>query len=183
MSNLEKHNWKARVVEEVEKFLAIAAYLWVLLAVLQLHRGIILMSYGISYSYSQGMIFALVNAFVLGKFMLIAEALHAGERWRLETLLYSTLFRSAVFAVILVACHVLEEGIVAVWRGRSFWGSPEMNLIEILSLGLIAFVVLIPLSAFRELQRVIGKAELKSLFLQPANRSGAGKSTNRKCGG
>ena len=45
-----------------------------------------------------------------------------------------------------------------------------MNLIEFLSLGLIAFVVLIPFSAFRELQHVIGKAELKSLFLRPANR-------------
>ena len=77
MSNLEKHNWKARVAEEFGRFLAIAAYLFVLLAVLQLHRGMILMSYGISYSYSQGMIFALVNALVLGKFMLIGEALHA----------------------------------------------------------------------------------------------------------
>lgn len=170
MSDLEKHNWKAKVIEEFEKLLAIVAYLFVLLVVLQLHRGIILMSYGLSYSYSQGMIFALVNALVLGKFMLIAEALHAGERWQSKTLLYSTLFRSAVFAVILVACHVLEEGLVAVWRGRSFWASSEMNLIEILSLGLIAFVVLIPFFAFRELQRVIGKTELKSLFLQTVNR-------------
>ena len=91
----------------------------------------------------------------------------AGE---LKPLLYSTLFRSAVLAAILVACHLLEEGIVAVWRGRSFWGGPKLNLIELLSLGLIAFVVLIPFSAFRELQRVIGNAELKSLFLRPANR-------------
>jgi hypothetical protein len=170
MSNLEKRNWKARVANEFESFLAIAAYLWVLLAVLQLHRGMILMSYGISYSYLEGMMFALVNALVLGKFMLIAEALHAAGRWRIKTLLYSTLFRSAVLAAILVACHLLEEGIVAVWRGRSFWGGPKMNLIGFLSLGLIAFVVLIPFSAFRELQSVIGKAELKSLFLRPANR-------------
>ena len=169
MSNLEKHNWKARIAEEFEKLLVIVAYLWVLLVVLQLHRGLILMSYGISYSYSQGMIFALVNSLVLGKFMLIAETLHAGERWQSKTLLYSTLFRSAVFAVILVACHVLEEGLVAVWRGRSFWGGPEMGLSEIFSLGLIGFVVLIPFSAFRELQRVVGKTELKSLFLQPAS--------------
>lgn len=170
MTNLEKSSWKAKVVEESEKFLGIAAYLWVLLAVLQLHRGIVLMSSGISYSYSQGMIFALVNALVLGKFLLIAEALHAGERRRSNTLLYSTLFRSAVLGVILVACHVLEEGLVAIWHGRSFWGIPGMNLIEIASLGVIAFVVLIPLSAFRELQQAMGKAELKSLFLQPAKR-------------
>ena len=31
MSNLEKRNWKARVAEEFERFLAIAAYLWVLI--------------------------------------------------------------------------------------------------------------------------------------------------------
>jgi hypothetical protein len=170
MSNLEKRNWKARVADEFARFLAIAGYLWVLLAVLQLHRGMILMGYGISYSYLKGLVFALVNALILGKFMLIAEALHAAGRWRIKTLLYSTLFRSAVLAAILVACHLLEEGIVAVWRGRSFWGGPKMNLIEFLSLGLIAFVVLIPFSAFRELQCVIGKAELKSLFLRPANR-------------
>ena len=84
MSNLEKRNWKARVTEEFERFLAIAAYLWVLLAVLQLHRGMILMSYGISYSYLEGVMFALVNALILGKFMLIAEALHAAGRWRIK---------------------------------------------------------------------------------------------------
>lgn len=170
MSTVEKHDWKTKLVEELGKLFVIVAYLWVLFVVLQLHRGIILISYGISYSYSQGMIFALVNALVLGKFMLIAEALHAGERWRTKTVLYSTLFRSAVFAAILMACHVLEEGIVGAWHGRSFWGSPGMSLIEIFSSGLIAFVVLIPFSAFRELQRVVGKAELKALFFQPTNR-------------
>ena len=170
MSNPEKSNWKARVFEEFEKFFAMAAYLFVLLGVLQLHKGIILMSYGISYSFAQGMIFALVNALVLGKFMLIAEALHAGERWHFKTILYSTLFRSAVFALILVLCHVLEELLVAAWHGRSVWGTPEMNMVEIFASGLIAFVVLIPFCAFRELQRVMGKAELRSLLLHTAHR-------------
>jgi hypothetical protein len=166
MLNPEKRSWKARLVEEFENLLAIVAYLFVLLAVFQLHRAMILVSRGINYSYSQGLIFSLVNALVLGKFILIAEALHAGQRWQNRALLYSALFRSAVMAALLVACHLLEEGLVAVAHGKSFFESPDMNLIEILSLGLMVFVVLIPFSAFRELQRVLGKAELKSLFLQ-----------------
>ena len=170
MSNPEKPNWKARLVEESQKFFAMAAYLWVLFAVLQLHKGIVLMSYGISYSYAQGMVFALVNSLVLGKFMLLAEALHAGERWHSKPLLYSTLFRSAVLGLILAACHVLEELLVAAWHGRPVWGTPELNFVEIFALALIASVVLIPFCAFRELERVMGKSELRSLLLHAANR-------------
>jgi len=170
MSGLEKRSWKAKVVEEFRRLFAIVAYVWVLLAVLQLHKGIILARYDMNYSYSEGLIFAFVNAWVLAKFLLIAEALHSRLRWRSKALLYSTLLRSAVLAVILVACYVLEEGLVAIWRGKSFWSTPETNLTEILSFGFIAFVVLLPFAAFRELQRVIGTAELKSLFLQPSDR-------------
>jgi hypothetical protein len=166
MPNPEKRSWKAKLLAEFENLLAIVAYLFVLFAVFQLHTAMILVSRGINYSYSQGIIFALVNALVLGKFMLIAEALHAGKEWQSRALLYSTLFRSVGMAVILVICHLLEEGLVAIWHGRSFFAAPDMNFIEILSLGLVMFVVLIPFFAFRELQRVLGKAELKSLFLQ-----------------
>ena len=164
--SVDKGGWRVKLVAEFESMLIIVAYLWVLLTVLQLHKGMVLAANGISYSYSQGMVFALVNAAVLGKFMLIAEALHAGERWQSKSLLYSTLFHSAVFAVILVACHMLEELLKAVWRGEPISRIPDAKLVEVLSLGLMAFVVLIPFFAFRELQRVIGKTELKSLFLQ-----------------
>ena len=163
---VDKRTLRVKLVEEFENLLTIVAYLWVLLAVLQLHKAMVLAGHGISYSYSAGMVFALVNAVVLSKFMMTAEALHAGERWQSKPLLYSTLFRAAVIAMILVACHVLEELLVAIWHSESVSTIPDAKLVEILSLGLIAFVALIPLCAFRELQRVIGKNELKSLLLQ-----------------
>lgn len=163
---VEKRSWRVKLVEEFQNLLVIVAYIWVLLAVFQLHKGMVLAANGISYSYSAGMVFALVNAVVLGKFMLFAEALHAGEGWRSKPLLHSTLFAAAVFAMILVVCHVLEEVLVAAWHGDSVSTIPDAKLVEILSLGLMAFVALIPFFAFRELQRVIGKNELKSLLLQ-----------------
>jgi hypothetical protein len=163
---IEKRSWRVRLVAEFENLLIIVSYLWVLLAVLQLHKGMVLAAYGIRYRYSEGMVFALVNAVVLGKFMLIGEALHAGERLQSKPLLYSTLFRTAIFTLILVACHVLEELLVALWHGESVSTIPDLKLVEIISMVLIAFVVLMPFFAFTELRRVVGKTELKSLLLE-----------------
>lgn len=166
MSAEHRQNWKEWLVKEFKNLFVTVVYLSILLTVFQLHRAMILSSHGISYDYGRGLLFAVVNALVLGKFMIIAEALHVGKRWHSRPLLHSILFKSAVFALILLACHLLEGLLVAAWHvGSLALALREQTLKETFSLGVVAFVVLIPFFAAKEMIRVVGKTEMKSLLL------------------
>jgi hypothetical protein len=169
MANNRKLGWKERLLDEAKKLSVTVAYLWIVLSLFVLYRIVILAQYKIDYSWKLG--FAFINALILAKFMLIADALRAGERFKTKPLLYSVLFRSAVFAVILMVCHVLEELLVSAWHGKSIVQSlSEMNgatLNQICFEEIIMFVVLIPFFATRELNQVLGEGTLLSLFVGP----------------
>jgi hypothetical protein len=169
MSNQKKLSWKERILQELKKLSINVIYLWLLLSLFIFHREVILAQYHIHYSWKLG--FAFVNALILAKFMLIADDLHAGDRFKNQPLAYSVLYRSAVFSLILMVCHILEEALVRVWHGMTLAQSvSEINgptLKEIFSLGLIIFVVLIPFFATRELNQVLGEGELPSLLFGP----------------
>ena len=154
----------ARAAREVKKFLLIFVYLWTLFGLFALHASILLP--GESIIYGQG--FAIVNAFVLAKVMFFAENLHVGENFRNRPLIYPILFKSALFAVILICFHLIEKVIVGALRGKAISESmPAIgsgSLDEMLSVGIIMFVVLIPFFAFREIARIIGEREMRKLL-------------------
>jgi hypothetical protein len=174
MSTGEKRSWKERLLEELRKLSITVIYIWVLLSLFVLHRAVILADYHIKYSIKFG--FALVNALILAKFVLIAEAVHAGERAASKPLWYSILFKSAVFSVILMACHILEEVLVQMWHGNSLAQCLSeisgATLNEIFSLGIIMFVVLIPFFATKEIIRALGEDEFNSLIFSRRTNTG-----------
>ena len=100
-----KAGWKKSAFDELRKLSITVIYIWVLLSVFALHREIILRNYHIDYSAKFG--FAFINAVILAKFMWLGEILHAGKKAAGKALLYSMLWNSALFAVILMVCHLL----------------------------------------------------------------------------
>ena len=169
MADKEKRSWKERILDEVKQLSITVAYLWIVLSLFVLYRIIVLAKYQISYSWKLG--FAFLNALILAKFMLIADALRAGERFKTKPLMYAVLFRSAVFSVILMVCHFLEEWLVSAWHGKSiaqsFSEATSGTLNEIFLQVIIMFVVLIPFFATRELSQLLGERTLLSLFIGP----------------
>jgi hypothetical protein len=151
-------------VREARKLVVIFLYLWVLFGLFALHKSILLPDAGILYG--QG--FAMVNAFVLAKVMLIADNLHVGENFETRPLIYPVLFRSALFAIILVCFDLIEEVVVGTLRGKTVSESIDAigggTLEGILSVGVIIFVVLIPFFAFREMTKVVGNREMRDLL-------------------
>jgi hypothetical protein len=151
-------------VREARKFVVIFFYLWVLFGLFALHKSILLPDEGIIYG--QG--FAVVNAFVLAKVMLVADNLHVGENFETRPLLYAVLFRSALFAIILVCFDLIEEVVVGTLRSKTISESIDAigggTLEGILSIGVIMFVVLIPFFAFREMTKVVGSREMRELL-------------------
>jgi hypothetical protein len=125
--------------------------------------------------YHQG--FALINALALAKVVLVAEYFHVGDKFKNRPLIYPILFKSAVFAVILLCFHIIEETLIGILHGKTFSQSiPKIadgTLQGILMIGIIMFVVLTPFFAFRELGRAIGTEQLRSLLLGSEPKVGA----------
>jgi hypothetical protein len=167
MMHEEKPGWKKRALDELRKLSITVTYIWLLLSVFTLHREIILANYHINYSAKFG--FAFINAVVLAKFMWLGEILHAGKKAAGKALLYSTLWNSGLFTVILMVCHLLEEALVKVWHGQSFAASFSETVADprdIFATMLVVFVVLIPFFFAKGLIEILGKDEIKRLLLK-----------------
>ena len=168
MMHEEKPGWKKRALDELRKLSITVLYIWVLLSVFTLHREIILANYHIN-NYSAKFGFAFINAVILAKFMWLGEILHAGKKAAGKALLYSMLWNSALFAVILMVCHLLEDALVNVWHGQSFAASFSETVAdprEVFATMLLMFVVLIPFFFAKGLMEILGKDEIKRLLLK-----------------
>jgi hypothetical protein len=161
------------VVREARKFAVRFLYLWILFGLFALHKSILLPDEGMIYG--QG--FAVVNAFVLAKVMLVGDNLHVGENFDTRPLVYPVLFKSALFAIILVGFDLIEEIVVGSLRGKSIaesiWSVGGGTLEGILSVGIIIFVVLIPYFAFREMAKVVGEHQMRELLFVRRTKLGA----------
>jgi hypothetical protein len=160
---------KQKAYHELKEFFGIALYLWVILALFQLYRSVLLAEEHISVVAHQG--FAIINALALAKVMLIAKALHLGEWADDWPLIYPTLLKSALFTIVLACFKILEEAGLGLYRGKSFQQSIADlgggTLSGILCLSLIMFVTLIPFFVLTELQGALGEGKLMQLFFRP----------------
>jgi len=166
-----KHSLKERAAHQLREFLVMFIYLWALFALMVINQSVVLAREAQDY---QAHGFAILNALILAKVLLIGEDLQLGSRFRDKPLIYSILYKCFVFALFIIGFHILERMIVGVWSGRTIAQSfPTIgggSVPGILSLGLTLFVALIPFFAFREISRVIGRGELWSLLLSRGTR-------------
>lgn len=163
---------KQKVYHELKEYFIIVLYLWVVFGLLLLYKAVVLGELHISYV-ARGV--ALINALVLGKFVLIARAMHLGDAAEDAPLIYPTLVKSALFSIFLAGCKIIEEAAVGFFHGKSFSESIADigggTLQGILTLTLLMFVMLIPFFAFGEMQRVLGAHKLAELFFHHHNFS------------
>ena len=160
-----KKGLKERAVGELEKYAVICAYLWALFALFGLHRQLV-QGHGVSV-WQQG--FAIFNALVFGKVILIGEALELGSAKSGQALAWVVLRKSLVFALLLIGFHILEE-LIRAW----FKGLPASDAVTSLggslggvaAYGAIFFVVLISFFALQETGRVLGGAALRDLLFR-----------------
>ena len=169
--NSHKSTLKERAAHQLREFLVMFIYLWALFALLVINQSAVLAREAQDY---QAHGFAILNALILAKVLLIGEDLQLGNRFRDKALLYSILYKCFVFTLFIIGFHILERLIVGVWGGRTIAQSfPSIgggSVTGIVALGATLFVALIPFFAFREISRVIGRGELWSLLLSRGTR-------------
>jgi len=158
---------KQRAYQEFIDFLMLSVYLWLFLGMFIEFKSIVLSENHINFV-AHGA--AVINALVLAKFMLIIRALHPVKYADDAPLIYPTLLKSSFLALNLTFLKILEDATVGYFHGKSLVESIADlgggSWQAILTFTGILFLVLIPVTAFGELQRVLGEGSLYNLFLR-----------------
>jgi hypothetical protein len=157
---------KTRVRHEFEEYLLVSAYMISFIGAFTLYRHLILAEYGIYFSYGS----AIIEGLILGKIVLIGEALHVGERETNAPLIWPTLRKSLLFGLLFFAFSLLEEAVKRLLHHEQLFdairGITPRARNEALARSIMMFVALIPFFAFGELRRQFGADSLARLFFR-----------------
>jgi magnesium-transporting ATPase (P-type) len=166
MSGNEKvpGSFKQKAKREFIEFWIIAVYLAFFFSALVAYTMLMLRKYDVTNDV-MNFGFAIINALVIGKVILVAEMLHLGRGYEKRPLYESVFYKSAVFAVAVLLFHVFEEFVKRVIAGK-----PRGELLhhlewtDMAARSLVIFCAFVPLFAFRELRRVIGEEKLYAIL-------------------
>ena len=163
--NGSSRNLKARAIHELRRFVLIFLYLWLIFGFFVLNERIILAQRGIFVT-AQG--FALINALVLAKVMLVVEDLNLSRWLPPRPLIYPILHDSFLLTVLFICFHVLEKVITGFIRGASIAASvPAIGgggFAGLVCVAVILFVALIPFFAFKHVGRALGEGQLNAML-------------------
>jgi hypothetical protein len=158
---------KERGIDEFRRFLLMFLYLWAVFGLFVLNERLVLTEREISFL-PQG--FAVINAAIMAKVMLIGEDLKFGRRFDRYPLIYPVFYRSVVFALLFIAFHVLERLLVGAFAGKTIVDSlPHIGggtwpgrllVLAIMTVSLLPFFML------RAIAQILGEGRLWALMFQ-----------------
>ena len=158
-------NAKEKIRDEVRRFVLMFFYLWALLLLFLLNEDIILRKRGINYP-AQG--FALLNAFMLAKVMLLVEDLDLGRWLRRRPLIFPIIQESMFLAVLFICFHIVEHVVIGWFKGEALAASvPHIGgggFIGLACVAAILFIVLLPFFAFKHIARELGRGRLRAMM-------------------
>ncbi len=162
---MKSETLKQKARHELVEYALNVVYLTIVFAAFTIYRRLILASYEIVYT-DYGV--ALIEALILGKVIMIGGLFRLGRTLEDRPLIYSSLYKTAVFCLFCAAFTVAEHAVVGLWKGEGLaagWHEiADKGGHEILANTLMLFVSLFPFFAFKELGRVAGRDRLKEIF-------------------
>ena len=162
---------KQKIKHELREMTELFVYLAFFFVALAVYDMLLLRRYSVEYL---TITFALLNAAVITKVIMIGEYAKLGRRHEEKALLISAVWKAFVFGLLVFAFHVVEEVIKRLIHGEDLAGaSRQIRFEQFAGRSLVVFCVFIPLFAFREFRRAMGEEEFNSLVF------GRGKSLRR----
>ena len=159
------HSLKERALEELKAYWVITLYLWLFLGCFTVYRRLILADSGVSYLHYG---IALIEALVIAKVVLIGRIFGFTRRFDHQPLVVPVLYKSAVFALLVMLFGVVEHLVVAWFHGNGLLGGlseiAETGAYEIGARAVMLTVAFVPFFAFTEIGRTIGMERLRSMF-------------------
>ena len=145
---------KERAREELRDYAVVAAYLYVCFGAILFYKMALLREEGVAFL-PHGL--AAIKALILGKFILIGEAVGVGDRVQPRSLASAIATKTVLFFLVLIMLSVVEELIVGKVHGRSLAEIVaefrEHAGLEMLATSILVLLILIPLIAFKELRQ------------------------------
>lgn len=158
---------RQRAAHEMRQFAIMFLYLWALFGLFVLNESLVDRAHG-NAIVLQG--FAVINALVLAKVMLLAEMLDVDRLFRRWPLIFTILFEALFYTVLFLIVHVLERVLVGLWHGETVSASmPSFGgggLAGLLIVAAIVFVSLLPFFTFKHVARAIGPERMQAILLQ-----------------
>jgi len=163
-----KPSLKERALEELKAYWLITLYLWLFLGCFTVYRRLILAESGVAYL-NYGV--ALIEALVIAKVVLIGRIFGFTRRFDDAPLIVPVLYKSAVFALLVMLFGVIEKLVVGWFHHQGLFGGlheiAETGAYEIGARALMLTVAFVPFFAFTEIGRRIGMHRLQAMFFSP----------------
>jgi len=156
-----KKNLKERARHELHSYAVITVYVWTILSLLRLHETLLADSYHVGLQ-AHGL--AIVNALILGKVVLIAEALRVGDRTAERAPAFAILIKSVFFALAILLFHAAEHLVTELWHGAAL--NVDLLMVDAaqarqsLIMAAIMMIALMPYFLIKEIERRTGEADL-----------------------
>ena len=145
----------------------ITAYLAAFFVAFLTYRRLISREFGVT-AFHYG--YALLEAVVIAKVILIGKALGLGKQATRRSLAFSVLRSSLAYGALVAVFTVLEHVVEGLVHGKTLAASVEamlhQGIYEILGRVLVLFVAFIPFFAFWELGRLVGDKKMADLFFR-----------------
>lgn len=166
---------KERALEELKAYWVITLYLWVFLGCFAVYRRLILAETGVAYLHYG---FALIEAMVIAKVMLIGRVFSFSRRFEDGPLALAVAYKAVLFAALVLLFSVLEHIVVGWFQHKGLFGGlreiAEVGTYEIGARTLMVTMAFVPFFAFYELGRVLGMRKLATMFFAKPDAPAAG---------
>jgi len=173
----QKSDLKQKAMHELREMFELFAYLAFFFVALAVYDMLLLKQYDIEYL---TIAFALINAAVITKVIMIGEYAKLGKRYEHKPLLISAMWKAFVFGWLVFAFHVLEEIIKRLIHGADMAkATGDIRYEQFAARAIVVFCVFVPLFAFREFRRVLGEETFYTVLFrsEAAGRSDLSKGT------
>jgi hypothetical protein len=156
---------KERVVEELKVYWVITLYLWLFLGCFMIYRWLVVAESGVTTLHFG---FALVEAMVIAKVILIGRLFAFTRRFDDGPLALAVAYKCALFALLVALFTVVEHLVVGWFHHQGLWGGlrefAEVGAYEVGARTLMLTVAFVPFFAFWEMGRVLGMGRLAAMF-------------------
>lgn len=155
---------KAKIKHEFREMLELFLYLAFFFCALAIYDRLLLKQYNVEY---WTIAFALINAAVITKVIMIGEYAKLGKRYEYHALLVSAVWKAVVFGLLVFAFHVVEEVVKRLIHGADVAkAATDIRFEQLAGRSIVVICVFIPLFAFREFRRVMGEDEFNTLVFR-----------------
>ena len=158
-----KKTMKQKAAHEGKELLILTVYLGFFFCALVTYKTLLLKGYEkVSLDYG----FALINALVIAKVILLGDFVKAVHKYESRPLILSIFYKAFLYGLLVFAFHIIEEIVKElIHHGDIAKAFQEVKLDQTAIRCLIIFGTFLPLFAFRELRRVIGEEEFHHMVL------------------